>query len=186
MAQPGEEGELMVEGPTVMVGYWGQPARGDTPYATGDLVQLREDGNYLYLGRRDRMVKVRGHRIELDEMEVVLQQHLAIAEAAVVVLGKELESKLVAFAVAAPSEAPSLLDVKRHCAERLPRYMIVDEIHWVSELSRTRNGKIDRLHSSHIRLNKGQRGSQVPPPARFGVSPMNLSLNGYDITQKRI
>lgn len=145
IAQPGEEGELMVEGPTVMVGYWGQPGQGHKPYATGDLVRLREDGNYVYLGRRDRMVKVRGHRIELDEIETALQQHQAIAEAAVVAVGEELERRLVAFVVPATSEMPPLLDIKRHCAERLPRYMIVDEMHCVSELPRTRNGKIDRL-----------------------------------------
>lgn len=145
IAQPGEEGELMVAGPTVMVGYWGKPEHGEKPYATGDLVQLQEDGNYRYLGRRDRMVKIRGHRVELDEIEIALEQHHAIAEVAVIVVGKELESRLVAFAVAAISDVPPLLDMKRHCAEHLPRSMIIDEIHWVLALPRTRNGKIDRL-----------------------------------------
>lgn len=145
IAQPGEEGELMVEGPTVMAGYWGQPKLSNQPYPTGDLVRLQEDGNYLYLGRRDRMVKVRGHRIELDEIEIALAQHQSIAEAAVIAVGEELEGRLVAFLVPLASDKPPLLDIKRHCAERLPRYMIVDEIHWVSDLPRTRNGKVDRL-----------------------------------------
>lgn len=148
VALPGEEGELMVVGPTVMVGYWGQPEQGDKPYATGDIVRLREDGNYLYLGRRDRMVKIRGHRIELDEIEATLERHHAIAEAAVVTIGKDLETRLIAFIVTATSDVPSLLDIKRHCAEQLPRYMIVDEVHQVSSLPRTRNGKIDRLSLS--------------------------------------
>ncbi|HEY7414490.1 MAG TPA: amino acid adenylation domain-containing protein, partial [Ktedonobacteraceae bacterium] len=84
IAGPGETGELMVEGPTVMVGYWGQPEQGNTPYATGDLVQLQEDGDYVYLGRRDHMMKVRGYRIEPGEIEAALEQHPAISEAAVI------------------------------------------------------------------------------------------------------
>lgn len=144
-AQPGEKGELMVEGSSVMIGYWGKPEHGNQPYATGDLVQLQEDGNYIYLGRCDHMMKIRGYRIEPSEIEAALEQHPAIAEAAVVAVGKELEAKLIAFVVTATSEEPQLLDIKRHCAERLPRYMIVDEIHVVATLLRTRNGKIDRL-----------------------------------------
>ncbi len=49
----GEEGVLMVEGPTVMMGYWGHPPHGNGPYATGDLVRLSADAEYEYVGRRD-------------------------------------------------------------------------------------------------------------------------------------
>jgi acyl-coenzyme A synthetase/AMP-(fatty) acid ligase len=152
LAQPGEEGELMVVGPTVMVGYWGQPAYGDKPYATGDLVRCSDDGNYVYVGRRDQMVKVRGHRIELGDVEAALEDHPAIHEAAVIVTGTGLEARLVAFVVGSLGDGaiPSLLEMKRHCAERLPRYMIVDEVHTVSALPRTRNGKIDRFALPHL------------------------------------
>jgi len=149
LAQPGEAGELMVIGPTVMVGYWGQPAYGDKPYATGDLVQLLDDGNYVYIGRRDQMVKVRGHRIELGDIEAALEDHPAIHEAAVIVTGTGLAARLVAFVVHANQTSPSLLEVKRHCAEHLPRYMIVDEVHTIAALPRTRNGKIDRFTLLH-------------------------------------
>jgi amino acid adenylation domain-containing protein len=145
LARPGEEGELIVVGPTVMVGYWGQPAYGDKPYATGDLVQLLDDGNYVYVGRRDQQVKVRGHRIELGDVEAALEDHPAIHEVAVTVTGTGLEARLVAFVVHANGVVPSLLEIKRQCAERLPRYMIVDEVHTISALPRTRNGKIDRF-----------------------------------------
>jgi amino acid adenylation domain-containing protein len=152
LAQPGEEGELMVVGPTVMVGYWGQPAYEDKPYATGDLVRCSDDGNYVYVGRRDQMVKVRGHRIELGDVEAALEDHPAIHEAAVIVTGTGLEARLVAFVVVTLGDGaiPSLLEMKRHCAERLPRYMIVDEVHTVSALPRTRNGKIDRFALPHL------------------------------------
>jgi len=144
-AQLGEEGELMVAGPTVMVGYWGQPGQGDKPHATGDIVRLQEDGNYLYIGRYDHMVKVRGYRIECGDIESALEEHPDIHESAVLAIGSGIEARLTAFIVPSHRLPPSLLEIKRHCAERLPRYMIVDDIHILSALPRTRNGKVDRL-----------------------------------------
>ena len=139
----GEEGELLVTGPTVSLGYWGGPPHGDAPYRTGDLVRLDADGDYVYLGRRDHMVKIRGNRVELGEVEAALMTHPDIEEAAVVAVGSGIEARLVAFLVA--SREPALLEIKRHCAERLPRHMIVDRVVVLDELPRTRNGKIDRL-----------------------------------------
>src|SRR5262249_45610499 len=101
-ARPGEQGELWVEGPTVMLGYWGKPAQGDAPYRTGDNVLVEPDGHYRYIGRIDNQVKVRGHRIELGEIETVLRSDAAIAQATVVVAGTGLDARLVAFVVAAP------------------------------------------------------------------------------------
>lgn len=143
-ALPGEEGTLMVSGPTVMVGYWGQPPHGDRPYSTGDLVRLLSDGNYAYLGRLDHMLKVRGYRIEAGDIEAALEEHPALHEAAVIVVGEGLDARLIAFIVVAGEDIPSLLEMKRHCAERLPRYMIIDDIRVLEALPRVRNGKIDR------------------------------------------
>jgi amino acid adenylation domain-containing protein len=143
-AQSGEVGELMVEGPTVMLGYWGKEPQGARPYATGDICRRLPDGNYEYLGRRDQMVKVRGRRIELGEIEAALLAHPLLKEVAVVVSGSGMAAQLVAYVVATESRPPSLLELKRHCAERLPRYMIVDQVHALPVLPRTRNGKIDR------------------------------------------
>lgn len=145
VAQPGEKGELLVAGPTVMRGYWGQAAQGERPYATGDLVSVQDDGNYRYLGRLDHLLKVRGYRIEPHEIETVLEQHPAIAAAAVMATGEALSTRLIAFLVPAAAERPRLLEIKRYCAERLPRYMIVDEIRFIPAIPRTRNGKVDRL-----------------------------------------
>ncbi|GHO89861.1 amino acid adenylation domain-containing protein [Dictyobacter formicarum] len=145
VAGPGEEGELMVKGPTVMIGYWNQPVHGNQPYATGDRVRLEKDGNYFYLGRRDQMLKVRGHRIEPGDIEAILEQHPQIHTAAVVVTGSGLDARLMAFIVFDTPQAPSLLEIKRFCSERLPRYMIIDVLTVLPELPRTRNGKIDRL-----------------------------------------
>jgi L-proline---[L-prolyl-carrier protein] ligase len=146
----GEEGELVVAGPTVALGYWGREPHGDTPYRTGDIVRLQPDGDYVYVGRRDHMVKVRGHRVELGDVEAALLVHPDIHEAAVALVGSGIEARLVAFLVA-PRELP-LLDIKRHCAERLPRYMIIDRAIYLHELPRTRNGKVDRLALGDIRI----------------------------------
>jgi amino acid adenylation domain-containing protein len=140
--RPGDEGELWVSGPTVMRGYWGKdPQVG--PYATGDLVRVVEPGLYAFVGRKDRMVKVRGHRIEPAEVEAALLEHENVREAAVFVRGKGLDARLLACIVPVREPAPSLLAMKGHSAERLPRYMILDELVVVPSLPRTANGKLD-------------------------------------------
>ena len=134
-------GELMVEGPTVMHGYWGQPAhRG--PYPTGDLVRQQESGDFEYVGRQDHLVKVRGHRVELGEVEAALMRHDAIERACVLVSGKGTAARLIAWCESAAP--PGLLELKRHCAGLLPSAMIISEAHFLDELPRTRNGKVDR------------------------------------------
>jgi amino acid adenylation domain-containing protein len=139
----GEHGELVVAGPTVMKGYWGK-APHEGPYRTGDVVEALPDGAYRYVGRRDSMVKVRGHRVELGEVEVALQAHPDVKEAVVTVAGDGNAARLKAFVSFAGGRRPTLLELKRHCAERLPRYMIVHEVEALDRLPRTGNGKVDR------------------------------------------
>jgi acyl-coenzyme A synthetase/AMP-(fatty) acid ligase len=141
-----------------MIGYWGRPGQGNRPYATGDIVRWQEDGNYIYIGRRDHMVKIRGHRVELGDIEAALEEHLDIHEAAALVIGSGMEARLIAFLVNTGKTAPSLLEIKRHCAERLPRYMIVDAVRVLPTLPRTRNGKIDRLTLSLYEMNGMKTG----------------------------
>ncbi len=143
---PGEEGILMVSGPTVMLGYWGGELQGDKPYFTGDRVKRLGDGNYVYLGRNDYMVKVRGHRIELGEIEAVLGQYPALKEVVMGVRGNGLTARLVAFIVGDEHEPPpTLLELKRYCAEHLPRHKIIDDVHICDSFPRTSTGKVDRL-----------------------------------------
>ncbi|MET9900720.1 amino acid adenylation domain-containing protein [Streptomyces sp. NPDC006446] len=141
-AAAGEEGELVVDGPTVMAGYWGRGAH-QGPYRTGDIVRVRADGAFEYRGRLDHMVKVRGHRVELGEIEACLSRYPAVGEVAVLVDGDGVAARIVAVVVPV-GPPPGLLALKRHCAERLPRYMIPDAVLTVAELPRTRNGKTDR------------------------------------------
>jgi L-proline---[L-prolyl-carrier protein] ligase len=137
------DAEIIVHGPTVMLGYWGAPPR-PGGYHTGDLGRYDADGELEYTGRRDAMVKIRGHRIELGEIEAALSRHPAVAEVAVVVAGVGIDARLRAVIVPRPDARVGLLGMKAHCAAHLPRYMIVDEVSVVGELPRTANGKTDR------------------------------------------
>src|SRR5262249_2496361 len=87
-AEPGETGELVVTGPTVMLGYFGElPHPRGAPYRTGDLVRVRADGAFQFLGRRDQLVKLHGYRVELGEVEAALRRHPELGEVAVTVSG---------------------------------------------------------------------------------------------------
>ncbi|MFD7707403.1 amino acid adenylation domain-containing protein [Streptomyces sp. NPDC059785] len=137
------EGEIVVDGPTVMLGYWGrEPQKG--PYFTGDIGRMGPDGMLEYVGRRDHMVKVRGHRIELGDIEAVVAANPKVAAAACVVVGSGLDASIHAVVVPEGARPPGLLELKRECAERLPLYMVVDAVHAVSEFPLTGNGKTDR------------------------------------------
>jgi len=150
----GGEGELCVAGHGVMQGYWALPEQtagafhadeaGQRWYKTGDIVIEAPDGNYTYLGRRDRMVKRRGYRVELGEIEVALYRHPAIKEAAVVaVTDEEAGVRISAFLSCREPKHPSLIEMKRFCAEHLPLYMIPDRFAWHDALPRTSTDKTD-------------------------------------------
>ena len=136
----GEPGELLVDGPNVMLGYWrdGAVAPARRPYPTGDRVRVDGQGVFHFLGRRDDQVKVHGYRIELGEVEHVLRRHPDVEEAVAVVAGDRL-------AVAVVARRPlSVLEVKRHCAAALPPYMVPRRVRLANALPRTSTGKVDR------------------------------------------
>lgn len=139
-----EIGELFVEGPTVMLGYWdnGRRTPAKHPYPTGDMVSRRPDGELMYHGRRDHMVKIHGYRVELGEVEAALHAHGGVQEA----IAFAHDQRLVVVVVPADASL-SVLGIKRHCADRLPRYMIPSDIRLVKHLPRTSSGKIDRVRT---------------------------------------
>nr|AEH57232.1 nonribosomal peptide synthetase proline adenyltransferase (A) [Prochloron didemni P2-Fiji] len=174
-----EEGELIVDGPTVMLGYWGHSPQGNQPYGTGDIVRLRGDGNFVYIGRRDRLLKVRGHRIEAGEIEAALLRHPDIKSAAVVVVGEGIRARLVAFLVLhQSSQRLSVVQIKQHCAQHLPRYMIVDGVRYLEVLPRNRNGKVDRkfLVAQALQTNK-KLNTDISQPKRLKDENLNRSNN---------
>jgi amino acid adenylation domain-containing protein len=157
VSRPGEEGELYVRGPGLMRGYWGQPGKTrevlvrnpfqeayDEPaYRTGDLVTLDADGSYVFLGRRDGMVKTRGYRVELGEVEAALYEHPAIREAVVLPMPDELLGNRLRAVISADGSL-TRQEVLEHCRRRLPRYMVPDAVEFCDALPRTSTGKVDR------------------------------------------
>ncbi len=152
----GEVGELFVEGPTVMLGYWdgGRRTPAPHPYPTGDLVSRSTGGELMYHGRRDHMLKIHGFRVEPAEVEAALVAHPSVREA--IVFGAE--QQLVAVVVPDDPDL-SVMDLKRHCAARLPRYMIPGSIRMVPDLPRTSSGKVDRLRTKAAVTSETAAGS---------------------------
>jgi amino acid adenylation domain-containing protein len=166
VSRPGDIGELYVRGPSLMQGYWGQPGKTrevlvpnpfqaayqETAYRTGDLVTLDEDGNYVYLGRQDGMVKTRGYRVELGEVEAALHGHPAIHEAVVLPVPDELlGSRLRAVISADGAGGLTREEVLDHCRRRLPGYMVPDMVEFCEALPRTSTGKVDRARLAGAR-----------------------------------
>jgi amino acid adenylation domain-containing protein len=157
----GSQGELCIAGPGVMQGYWSLPEQtangffhgaGTSWYRTGDIVTEAEDGCYTYLGRRDRMVKRRGYRVELGEIEASLYRHAKVKEAAVVAFADEQAGvSITAFLSSREVQRPSLIEIKRFCAENLPLYMIPDQFAWFDNLPKTSTDKIDYQRLKEMR-----------------------------------
>lgn len=155
----GEIGELLIRGGTVMKGYWARPdltEKGfyrrkmfdyceDIFYRTGDLVQKMPDGNYKFLGRKDRQIKTRGYRVELDEVEAMLLSHPTIHEAAAYPVPDVEGSNLIEAAVILiEGESISEDDIIKHLSGRLPSYAIPTKIIISDDFPRTSTGKINR------------------------------------------
>ncbi|MEO8198918.1 MAG: amino acid adenylation domain-containing protein [Gemmatimonadota bacterium] len=150
----GAEGELVVWGPGVMIGYWNLPEQnaaafmvdpdGKKWYHTGDLVVEEPNGDYIFHGRRDRMVKRRGYRVELGEIEAGLATHPQAKEVAVVALpDRDAGVRIKAFLSIKNGKAPSIIEMKQFCMETLPKYMVPDVFTFLEALPRTSTDKID-------------------------------------------
>lgn len=152
-AASGEEGLLHIAGPPVFQGYWGRPRETEAAfieregrrwYNTGDVVREEPGAGYIFRGRRDRMVKRRGHRIELGEIEAGLLTSARLCEAAVVALSDpDAGVKITAFVVPSGDPPPSLIDLKAHSARALPASMSPDAFITLAALPRTSTDKID-------------------------------------------
>ncbi len=155
----GQIGELLIRGGTVMKGYWGRPdltEKGfyrrpmfgyceDIFYRTGDLVQKMPDGNYKFFGRKDRQIKTRGYRVELDEVEAALLSHPNVHEAAAYPIPDVEGSHLIEAAVILVQGGSLNEDeLIKHLSGRLPNYAIPAKINISDDFPRTSTGKINR------------------------------------------
>ncbi|MBE8999505.1 amino acid adenylation domain-containing protein [Nostoc sp. LEGE 12447] len=153
---PGKMGELWIGGVQLAKGYLKDPQRtadafrlnpfshvpGEYLYKTGDLAMELPDGSFEYHGRIDHQIKIRGFRVELGEIESVLNSHPAINEAAVLAVDYENGQKRL-IACLAGSQVDNQ-QIKEFLAQRLPDYMIPHRWEWLASLPKTHNGKLDR------------------------------------------
>jgi amino acid adenylation domain-containing protein len=177
---PGVAGQLFIAGAGVTRGYLGQPAAtataflpdpwsgrpGARMYATGDLARRRGDGVLDYLGRADRQVKVRGFRIELEEIELALAGHAAVHEAAVLVRqGEDGDARLAAFVSGDLDAAAAPAALREHLRRQLPDYMVPPSVTVLAELPHTPAGKVDRRRLAGLAPAAGAAGAAgaVPP-----------------------
>lgn len=149
----GGVGEIVVAGAGVARGYVNRPeltARRFTAdplhpgagrvFRTGDRGRVLPSGDFEFLGRVDRQVKVRGVRVELDEIELALRACRGVRQAAVAMVG----SSIAAWIVSDGGEPPSANALRRQLAARLPEAMLPSTIELVAELPSTVSGKLDR------------------------------------------
>jgi acyl carrier protein len=172
----GEVGELFVGGASLARGYRNRPDLtaerfiedpfADRPgarlYRTGDLVRMRSDGELDFLGRVDNQVKIRGCRVELDEIVAVLDEHPAVSSAAMKVTGDGDRRRINAYVVPLPAARPAPAELRAFLEERLPDFMIPATFTRIEKLPLTVNGKIDRDALPEPQTASGEGG--VSPP----------------------
>jgi len=156
---PGESGDLYIGGDGLAIGYLNSPeltaerfvanpiARGgDRLYRTGDRARMLPDGALEFLGRLDDQIKIRGHRVELGEIEAVLRDHPAVGDAVVVLRQDEAGEKTLVgyYTPLAGDTAPGVAELRAHAAGKLPEYMIPSRFMLVDRIPLTPNGKADR------------------------------------------
>ncbi|HSJ10968.1 MAG TPA: amino acid adenylation domain-containing protein [Longimicrobiales bacterium] len=169
---PGEAGESVVSGSQLAAGYWGNayqtelsfgrdPVAPDVPvirYRTGDLLREGADGLHYYVGRIDHQVKVRGHRVELEEVEQALLANFAVLEAGVVLSRWKDVDCLVAFAHTDGSTTPE--ELKAWLRARLPDFMVPFRIlSTLGPLPGGRTGKLDRVALQRLAAEAMERES---------------------------
>jgi len=156
----GETGELVLRGSQLARGYFNNPEKTEAAfkpytlqphldeivYHTGDLAFQDEEGVFHFLGRMDDMIKSRGYRIELNEIDLGLSTLDDKLEefAAVAVPDELIENKLVAAVVLKSGVELGADEIKAHCASKIPAYMVPDEVVFLARLPHTSSGKISK------------------------------------------
>ena len=151
----GVAGDLYIGGIGLAQGYWKDtqttqhsfiqhPHSGERLYRTGDLGRYLLDGNIEFLGREDAQIKLQGYRVELGEIETVLQQHAAVTHAVVIVHGDQAASRRLVAYVATGGRVLSKEALSAHAGNYLPPYMVPATYILLDKMPVTANGKVDR------------------------------------------
>ncbi len=175
---PGTPGEICVGGPGLARGYLNNPeltarkfvphpfsGNGDRIYRSGDLARQTPDGDIEYLGRMDQQVKIRGHRVELGEIESALREHPAVDDCAVVVREDVPgEKRLIAYFTIRRGQNPTGLEFRNFLRPKLPAYMTPALFVRVEEMPLTNNGKLDRRALPAPRLRRAAPDDRYVAP----------------------
>lgn len=176
----GVVGELMIGGAGVARGYLGRPEltaqrfvsvvlpgnRSERLYRTGDLARYLPNGGIELLGRTDQQVKIRGHRVELGEIEAWFGEHAAVREC--VVVAREAangDKRLVAYVILRDGPSPTQRQLRQYAQERLPEHMVPAHVVFMRGFPRTPNQKIDRLALPAPDSDAVENGSDFEAPA---------------------
>jgi len=176
---PGAVGELYIAGIQVGKGYLNKPDLtsrafisnpfGDKPgermYRTGDLARWRHDGAIEYMGRNDHQVKIRGNRVEIGEIEAVLQNHEGIQNAAIIARRDGSgENRLHAYIVPRKGSRFAVAEVQAYLGTLLPQAMIPSCFYFLDAMPHTSSGKIDRkaLHGIQAETEQPAIPSSIP------------------------
>ncbi|MDB9312398.1 amino acid adenylation domain-containing protein [Spirulina sp. CS-785/01] len=175
----GEQGEICIRTAYLSNGYLDDPGltqekfiinpatqqEDDRIYKTGDLGCYRPDGNVEIIGRRDNQIKLRGFRIELNEIEVALTDHPKINKASVLVHQNSPESvkNLVAYLASNQTETLNSQEIRTFLGKKLPAYMIPQFFVFLASLPLTPNGKVDRHALQELKLEQPETTSYSPP-----------------------
>ena len=203
----GVVGEVCIGGLGVADGYWGRPdltaerfipdpfggRPGGRLYRTGDLGVWRPDGLLELRGRTDRQVKVRGVRIELDEVEAHLCEHPSVREAAVVLSGPAEQGRLAAYVALREGGGASAEELRAFLQGRVTEAMVPSSFVALEALPRTPNGKVDRRALPSPGTVRPERSAFVAPRSPFerqiaeiwrdvlGVDQVGVDDNFFDL-----
>ncbi|HET6978706.1 MAG TPA: amino acid adenylation domain-containing protein [Pyrinomonadaceae bacterium] len=212
-------GEVYIGGAQLARGYLNQPTLtaerfvpdpfsssepGRRLYRTGDLACLRADGNFEFIGRNDFQIKLRGHRIELGEVEAALRRERFVREAVVKTHTNGHGEGLIAYLLVEPDSKLQLNELQDRLEKQLPPYMIPSMFVFMDEFPLTPNGKLDRraLHVSDNGLQISYTGYVAPRTpheemvadiwaevlnlARVGATDNFFRLGGHSLLATRV
>ncbi|MEC0090208.1 non-ribosomal peptide synthetase [Paenibacillus macquariensis] len=162
-----EEGEIIYVSECLSLGYWNLPhatanvfvpnplAHEGRVYRSGDLGRILPDGSIEYIGRKDNQVKIRGQRVELNEIEMIMDEIKGIQKSIVTAVKENIDNTvLVGYFVPGDGIHISIHELKQKLASKLPLYMVPAYFMPLDELPLTPSGKIDRNKLSHLDTSK--------------------------------